>query len=137
MLEKFEIERRYWQELGVNWGIVTEYQIPSILVSNIMDCYEHRTLNQATNFDAQDVELIANQLPSIAAEYPEYKLSRLSALLDELYSLEAGTAMAVLKHLAATKKITLPTDIRWFAQARGKNITCSGARMRQVAEVIG
>ena len=137
VLEKFEIERRYWQELGVNWGVVTEYQVPSILVSNIMDCYEHRTLDQAINFDVQDVELIASQIPSIAAEHLEYKLNRLSALFDELYSLEAGSTLAVLKHLVATKKIALPPDIHWFAQARAKDINCPVARVRQVAEVIG
>lgn len=35
VLEKFEIERRYWESRKINWGIVTEQDIPEVLVKNI------------------------------------------------------------------------------------------------------
>jgi hypothetical protein len=35
VLEKLEIERRYWQEQGIDWGIITEKDIQSVLVRNI------------------------------------------------------------------------------------------------------
>ncbi len=35
VIEKFEIERVYWQKRHVDWGIVTEAQIPNKLVKNI------------------------------------------------------------------------------------------------------
>lgn len=35
VLEKLEIERRYWLEHGVEWGIVTEKDIPPVAVRNI------------------------------------------------------------------------------------------------------
>lgn len=35
VIEKFEIERRYWTAKGVDWGIVTEHEMPRILISNI------------------------------------------------------------------------------------------------------
>jgi hypothetical protein len=35
VLEKLEIERRYWEARGTDWGIVTEQCMPSIAVRNI------------------------------------------------------------------------------------------------------
>lgn len=35
VLEKLEIERCYWQSKGTDWGLVTEREIPQILVHNL------------------------------------------------------------------------------------------------------
>ena len=34
-LEKLEIERRYWQLRDIDWGIVTEHEIPETLAKNV------------------------------------------------------------------------------------------------------
>jgi hypothetical protein len=34
-LEKLEIERRYWQNRDIDWGIVTEQEIPQALAKNV------------------------------------------------------------------------------------------------------
>lgn len=36
ILEKFEIERRYWERCGISWKIVTEDQIDAVKARNIM-----------------------------------------------------------------------------------------------------
>ncbi|KDR94351.1 TnsA endonuclease N terminal [Peptoclostridium litorale DSM 5388] len=38
-LDKFEIERRYWQKRGVYWGIVTEDEIDKVKANNIASIY--------------------------------------------------------------------------------------------------
>jgi hypothetical protein len=35
VLEKLEIERRYWVQRGVDWGIVTERDLPPVLIENL------------------------------------------------------------------------------------------------------
>lgn len=35
VIEKFEIERRYWTAKGIDWGIVTEHEIPRTLINNL------------------------------------------------------------------------------------------------------
>ncbi|WP_253197650.1 TnsA endonuclease N-terminal domain-containing protein [Clostridium algidicarnis] len=35
ILEKFEIERMYWQKRNINWGIVTDNEIDKIIAHNI------------------------------------------------------------------------------------------------------
>ena len=34
-LEKLEIERRYWAEQEISWGIVTERDLPPVLIANL------------------------------------------------------------------------------------------------------
>lgn len=34
-LEKLEIERRFWAEREVDWGIVTEHDLPPVLIANL------------------------------------------------------------------------------------------------------
>ncbi|WP_454055473.1 TnsA endonuclease N-terminal domain-containing protein [Clostridium sp. Marseille-Q7071] len=40
VLEKFEIERRYWEKQDISWGIVTEEEIDKVLAKNISYYYE-------------------------------------------------------------------------------------------------
>ncbi len=122
ILEKFEIERRYWQDLNVDWGIVTDFQIPETLVSNIEDCYEHRDLGYAINFDAREVTMIQELVPSLLQKHPEKKLNILAALIDESYDLTTGKSLAVIKHMLANKRIALPNDIRWLKDACCRDI---------------
>ncbi len=35
VLEKLEIERRYWQRRGISWGIVTESEISKVFADNV------------------------------------------------------------------------------------------------------
>lgn len=39
-LEKLELDRRYWQARGMNWGIVTGREIPGVLVGNMMQIHD-------------------------------------------------------------------------------------------------
>ena len=117
ILEKFEIERRYWRELGVDWGIVTDYQIPETLVSNIEDCYEHRDLGYAINFDAQEVSAIEELIQEFIPKHPGQKLSEFAGMIDQSYSLTTGKCLAVIKHMLANKRLSIPTDIRWLKDA--------------------
>ncbi len=35
VIEKFEIEREYWKRKNIDWGIVTEKDIPAEMADNI------------------------------------------------------------------------------------------------------
>ena len=132
ILEKFEIERRYWKELGVDWGIVTDYQIPETLVSNIEDCYEHRDLRYAINFDAQEVAAIEELVLGFVQKYPNQKLSEFAGKIDRSYSLETGKCLAVIKHMLANKKLVVPEKIRWLKDARCKDIILNKSLLAEV-----
>lgn len=48
-IEKLEIERRYWMALGVDWGIITERELPPVFCRNLeilQGCHSLDDLNQ-------------------------------------------------------------------------------------------
>ena len=133
VLAKFEVERRYWLDKGIDWGIVTDLQMPTTLVSNIEDCHAYRDLDSAVNFDAQKVDLVEDLIRRRAEERPDSKLSAFAAMLDRSHSLEPGTSLAVIRYLLANKRLTLPSDIRWLKTACCKDIVVDRGR---VAEAV-
>ncbi|KAI94320.1 hypothetical protein T281_11610 [Rhodomicrobium udaipurense JA643] len=67
-LEKLEIERRYWLEQGVDWGIVTERDIPKVAVRNIAWVHSYGTLSH-----------INQPYPGYLDEMAEHVLREISA----------------------------------------------------------
>jgi hypothetical protein len=105
-LELFEIERRYFEEQGIDWGIILESKLPSTMVRNIDWIFEGRFLESRPGLDNELVEHIKSPFIQLliddAAATPIQKLS-LSA--DNKYGLEPGSCMFILKHLLANKVI--------------------------------
>lgn len=65
ILEKFEIERVYWEKRGVGWGIVTELEIPKTLARNISyihDYYDIQQYDAFQNIDWQTIEDLSMEL---------------------------------------------------------------------------
>lgn len=132
ILEKFEIERRYWKELGVDWGIVTDKQIPEVLVRNIEDCYEHRDLGYAINFDEQEVIAIEELVSGLIQKHSNQKLSEFAGSIDAGYSLATGKCLAVIKHMLANKKLSIPGNVRWLKEACCKDVVFSKSPLAEV-----
>lgn len=106
VIEKFEIERSYWEEEGIDWGIVTENEISKVMSLNIEWAYSAYSLEG-------NGELTTDNLLEYA-ELLKVKLSKnnqpLYTLLDKLddeINLEKGTFLYLFKHLIATKHIEL------------------------------
>ncbi len=100
--EKYEIERRYWKKRNVDWGILTDTDIPEALVSNIDWFYsEHE------NIDAETLSVFSlNGIEKLILRYLEEgeSLAKACAKCDEKSGLEMGTSLALVKHFLATKK---------------------------------
>ena len=122
ILETFEIERRYWLDKGIDWGMVTDQEIPETLVSNVADCHGYRDLDSAVNADAQQVAAVEDLMRRQAEEHGERKLSAFGAMSDSIHSLERGTSLAIIRHLLANKRLTLPANVRWLRDGRCKDV---------------
>lgn len=106
VIEKYEIERSYWERKGINWGLVTENEINDNLASNIEWihlCYRYEDLefNDRTYF-TELVNVLVNRL--YKSDIP---LSSLLSNLDFEYNAEPGTFLKIFKHLIATKVIQI------------------------------
>jgi len=51
-IEKYEIERIYWEREGINWGIVTELEINKILAKNIRSFRDAYSLKNVSEIEA-------------------------------------------------------------------------------------
>jgi TnsA endonuclease N terminal/TnsA endonuclease C terminal len=103
-LELFEIERRYFLEQGIDWGIVTERRIPDICISNVEWMYEARYLDTRPNIDEELISLIKDDLfKEVFYDQGNTSISKLCLRCDETFGTENGTSMFILKHMLATK----------------------------------
>lgn len=101
VLEKFEIERRYWQAGGVDWGIVTEHEIPTVQAANLRLLHGYQQIEQRLSNEVQ----LAQVVQFLCDHSGRLALSELARRADQQFGLVAGTARTVLYHLFATRQI--------------------------------
>ncbi|WP_018632644.1 heteromeric transposase endonuclease subunit TnsA [Neomegalonema perideroedes] len=102
-VEKLEIERRYWTSRGVDWGIVTERDLPPILLSNLkflQGCASLEDLEQSYPGLYQER---ATLVDGALAQHPDLNLQEFSRRIDNLLSMKPGEALLLVKHLLAIK----------------------------------
>jgi len=108
-VEKLEIERRYWTARGVCWGLITERDMPKVLIRNLEMLQAAQNLEDLTQpYDGyfQDrAALIAAELESWA----HVTLQEFCRAMDLRFGLETGGALLLVRHLLACK--TWKTDM--------------------------
>jgi hypothetical protein len=67
-LEKLEIERRYWERRKVDWGIVTEQEIPKNLVENLKWLRSHYWLEDLAPLTQADITRIETVLAPLVIQ---------------------------------------------------------------------
>ncbi|MGE0978322.1 heteromeric transposase endonuclease subunit TnsA [Bacillus toyonensis] len=103
IIEKFEIERAYWERNGIDWGIVTEKDIPIVMANNISWLYKFYYLDDITDIDF--IVIFYNYL--LCASRNNSTLIELFNQFDNQYNLESGEAINYFKHLVSRKYITV------------------------------
>lgn len=101
VLQKLEIERRYWARRNIDWGIVTECELPKNVTRNIQwvhGCRDFVALGLTNALLAQIEQVL---LTDISGSYP---LSRLTTNCDERLGLVLGTSLSAVRHLIAVRR---------------------------------
>lgn len=99
-LEKFEVERKYWMENDIDWGIVTENEINRVFADNIKWLHNSRIIN------SDDHEYITPFLNQLERDRSSSIINFLS-WFDEAYKCGSGTGLSIFKFLLAQKIIKL------------------------------
>jgi hypothetical protein len=128
VIEKLEIERLYWKRRNIDWKIVTEKDIDTILAYNIEFIHNYRDLN-GTGLDYKTLLYCENAL-RIELTRKSQSIAHLTQTIDSQLGLIPGKSLSILRYLIAnkvwiidmTKKIN--TEIPLFAEFRdiGTNI---------------
>jgi hypothetical protein len=101
VLEKFEIERRYWVEKDIDWAIITERDINQILVRNIELFLSYRQIDDR-GLSPSQISLATSALNSNLIG-THLSIAQLAAQCDMELELPIGSSLTVAYHLIATK----------------------------------
>ncbi|WP_454018523.1 TnsA endonuclease N-terminal domain-containing protein [Azospirillum sp. Marseille-Q6669] len=106
-IEKLEIERRYWSERGVDWGIVTERDIPTTFIRNVAWVHNFRSLDDLSQphsgYLAEKAALVVREVEGWPADQP---LRHFCGAMDTHLAMPPGTCLMLIRHLLATKAIS-------------------------------
>ena len=100
-IEKFEIERRYWEARHVDWGMITDQDLPEALIRNIE--WVHKEFH---NDDISELgEFVVQNLQRLLSSRLQEgeTIARACLSCDEQLELEVGTSLAMFRHFIARK----------------------------------
>ncbi len=108
VIEKFEIERRYWLARNVDWGIVTERDMPATVVHNIDILHQSYFLPQF--IDRNALNDTTQVLTEMVLEKTTVSLADVARSCDYRLGVKRGSSLAVAYYLIATRQWQI--DIR-------------------------
>lgn len=109
-IEKLEIERIYWEELGVNWRVVTEKSLNLIKVKNIDNIRMPRLMFEYNNITSESAAAVASGYMQNDSLW-EMPLFAACLVLDERIGLKEGTALNSVKYLISTRTWNIDMNI--------------------------
>lgn len=100
-IEKLELERRIYQYLKIDWGIITERDVPQGLVKNLLRTYKFRAISSLYPLHLEEIRIISKALTErvISQNAP---LCELALFCDRFFDLRNGTCLNIARHLIAT-----------------------------------
>jgi hypothetical protein len=109
VMQKFEIERVYFERRNIDWGIVTEQEIDKDIANNISDLYSYYSLAEIDGFNNMETYDIDDLIQAFISKCVDYKgsLRSMCSKFDKDMNLSNGSGIAILKHLIVNKIITI------------------------------
>ncbi|WCK56230.1 TnsA endonuclease N-terminal domain-containing protein [Aneurinibacillus sp. Ricciae_BoGa-3] len=120
-IAKFEIERAYWEEKGINWGIVTEKEIPKTFVNNVKWVHQALRLDGSHGVDSGNITIYSDRLKRHLLN-DKCSMRTILNRLDEETNAPAGTFLFVLKHLIATKEVAIKMNDKFVIKNRPQDM---------------
>ncbi|MFJ7408237.1 MULTISPECIES: TnsA endonuclease N-terminal domain-containing protein [unclassified Lysinibacillus] len=109
VLKKFEIERVYWEKQGIDWGIVTDIEVPKNIAHNIAFVRSYSNLahiegfRECSNSEIEEMTIyFVGQL--LKNQYP---LKQIAKNLERDFGLMVGCGLSFYKHLVFNKVIEI------------------------------
>jgi len=101
-IEKFEIERSYWEQLGIEWGIITEKEMPKNMIENVEWLH-------SSYFEIEDLPIAAfhTYIEQMKIFIKRYNTSIIEMVteFDSKFQLNNGMGLEILKHLIARREL--------------------------------
>ncbi|MGH4140477.1 TnsA endonuclease N-terminal domain-containing protein [Clostridium sp.] len=109
MLEKFEIEKQYWEKRGINWGIVIDEEMDKVIANNISLVHGYKEIGTIDSFN----DVAASELKDLVFEFIKRIIDNpktMRAICNEFDSdmcLEKGSSLCIFKYIVINKIIQI------------------------------
>lgn len=138
VLEKLEIERRYWAHKDIEWGIYTDVHLPVARAKNIWSALSNASFENEVEPYGGYWDFAVETFLSQLANYAELPLSEFFPRLEKHHGLEMNHGLKLFWHLAGRKLIRFDPDLGYVKTEKVATIQLLGVesateRMRHVA----
>ena len=110
VLEKLEIERRFWTVRGTDWGIVTEQELPQPWAKNAAQLHGYLNVTDRLSLTPEEITPIVEHLSQLV-KVNVRPLRVVTAECDKQLGLVPGTSLTLTYHQLATKRWTIDMNI--------------------------
>ena len=134
IIQKFEIERVFWEKREIEWGIVTEEEIDKTIAHNISFIQGYKDIRNVDSFREMEVIEIKDLIYEFIKRIVDDKRSmRLICLeFDNDMNLEKGSGLSIFKYLIINKIVEI--DISKKIDVN-KNVNILGIRNDEIKRV--
>lgn len=109
IIEMYEIQRRYYEAKKIDWGIVTQKDIPVIRAKNISWVYSSLEINNDERFNENERDYLCALLIQRLNESSKV-IREVTTAFDIEINYESGTGLLFFKYLIATKQLLINMD---------------------------
>lgn len=109
VIEKFEIERVYWERRQIDWGIVTELEIPKEMARNISYIHDYYSLEYFDAFQSLSSKHIEDLAMALLQRFltSNQSVRALTTEFDKDTHMPLGSGITLFYHLIAQKVIQI------------------------------
>jgi hypothetical protein len=115
-VEKLEIERRYWGMKSVPWYLLTDKQVPKIVMNNINWLYPA----QVALGKFEDILDAAQRYLSFFLQNPAEKIAQAGEIFDQTYCLAPGESLRIIRSLLAWRVFLFDIRKPWVELTVGE-----------------
>lgn len=116
-LEKQEIERRYWEIKGEDWGLITDTDLPEQRIKNLRWLHEMQSLEHMVSpyqgyWDDRCTRFLAS-----LSQANSMSIKQFARHMENSQGFGTGEVLTTLRHLAANKVISIDLDAKFDLNA--------------------
>ncbi|MFT8347330.1 TnsA endonuclease C-terminal domain-containing protein [Clostridium saccharoperbutylacetonicum] len=136
IIERYEIERRYYESKNIDFGIVTEKDIPITKCKNIQWIHSSYRLDIDNGLDLQQISYLTNILIPMFKGSP-LAIRKITSDFDDEMNITAGTGLLLFKHLIAKKVFIVNMNEKIDISKSAKDIVLINEERRNDHYAIG
>lgn len=109
VLEKFEIERVFWERQEIDWGIVTELEFPKDMAHNIAFIHGYSNLSIIDGFENILIDELEDMSIYFVRKLLESKqtIRQIAFDFERDFGMSSGCGLSLFKYLLVTKVIEI------------------------------